>query len=226
MKIYIKSGAEDIFPESNPKTSPDMLRKYARSNRLSDRRMVAYNPSTPSDTLEYLMDTDDDIIKSGIYHNPNVTSKAKERLYQYFKGKGSDTMRAYHIQPAFANRRIKCSTLYPTHPLDEFIGEDVWIRVHIDNDPIFNPRVFGVDTSDVYIKIVDYINSAEPIYMVRWISSDYLDYESPYFDTSYTVSDFNRYTSSVDGVLVKNIDVVEPISVLSTDEIIEMLEDY
>ena len=133
MKIYIKSGYEDIFPESNPRTSPDNLREFARQDSLQVRRMLSGNPSTPPDILADMVDPkwktiangkyDDDIIKSGVYHNPNTPDEIKDMLYDYFHDKGDEFMNAYHIRykrtPRFAStdisedeiRKIYSSTL-------------------------------------------------------------------------------------------------------------------
>lgn len=111
MKIYVKSAVEDVFVESNPKTSPDKLRELAKSPRLSDRRMVAYNPSTPTDALDELVEEDDDILRAGIYGNPNTDEALRELLQEYFEGKGMGVMRAYHIPPrnkyAYASTRLR-----------------------------------------------------------------------------------------------------------------------
>ena len=115
MKLYIKSSADEHFPESNPRTPPEMLREFAKSTRLSDKRMVAYNPSTPSDVLTELIKTKDDITKSGVYHNPNTPEAVRKQLYEYFEQKGKPTMRAYHIQPTFASKSIRrTARIYPS----------------------------------------------------------------------------------------------------------------
>jgi hypothetical protein len=111
MKIYVKAGAEDIFVESNPKTSPSRLRELAASPNLSVKRMIAYNPSTPPDVLDELVEEEDDILRAGVYKNPNTDEALRELLQEYFEGRGLSVMRAFHIKPrskeAFANTRIR-----------------------------------------------------------------------------------------------------------------------
>ena len=156
MKLYIQANVEDLFPESNPRTSPEMLREFAQSSRLSDKRMVAYNPSTPPDVLIDLMNTKDDIVRSGIYHNPNVPAEVKQKLYEYFSSLGKSTMRAYHIAPMVASKSIKakrriCAST-TEYELDQFVGKDIWVKcvdLEIPDDPYyFWYRINSKDTAN------------------------------------------------------------------------------
>ena len=229
MKLYIKAKVEDIFPASNPKTSPEMLREFAKSPRLSDIRMVAYNPSTPSDVLSELIQSKDDIVRSGIYHNPNTPKDIKKRLYDYFYSKGRDTMRAYHIAPMVANTQIYDKKIYASQDdvidLDWFVGKDLWVLVRLDSYR-FNPY-------PMYVKIIRenaYSSdgtSANIIhgYDCKLISPDMIAREI------YDANGFKEYLKDRTRCLFieeGEISLVEPLDYMSTDDLVYELfgEDF
>ena len=230
MKLYIQAKVEDIFPESNPKTPPEMLREFAKSPRLSDIRMVAYNPSTPSDVLSELVQSKDDIVRSGIFHNPNTPKDVKKRLYDYFYSKGRDTMRAYHISPMTANTQIKnkkiCASTEDSIGLDWFVGKDLWVLVRLNSDR-FNSNY------PMYIKPIarksfsadgtldNVINGFE----CKLIAPDAIAHDI------YDAEGFRQYLNSRDRCMFiesDEISLVEPLDFISTDDLVYELfgEDF
>lgn len=208
MKIYIKSGYETSFKESNPKTSPDMLRRFAKTNRLSTKRMLAYNPNTPEDVLRELYDTEDDIVKSGLYHNTNTPEDVKNKVYDYFENLGDRFMEAYHISPksekAYASSSIYGSREYKG--LSGVEGEDLWmlafddtlcyIRV-IEITEFGTMRYNRVNVGDFYCFIDDNNNLLKDE-LARTMANEWKD----------NVHDF---------------DIMEPKEIITTDELIDLI---
>lgn len=223
MKLYIQAKVEDIFPESNPKTPPEMLREFAKSPRLSDIRMVAYNPSTPSDVLSELVQSKDDIVRSGIYHNPNTPDEIRKRLYDYFNSKGIATMRAYHISPTFANtqtmRKKICASQEYNIDLDWFAGKDLWVLVRLDSYR-FNPNY------PMYVKVLrkqsfsadGTLDNIIDGYECKGISPDELSSGKIYDEAKFRK--FLNDNARCMFIESDEISLVEPLDFISTDDLV------
>lgn len=229
MKLYIRSSVDEHFPESNPRTPPEMLREFAKSPRLSDIRMVAYNHSTPSDVLSELVQSKDDIVRSGIFHNPNTPKDVKKRLYDYFYSKGRDTMRAYHISPMTANTQLKnkkiCASTEDSIGLDWFVGKDYWVLVKLESDRFNGTPMYAKLIAKQAFSADGTLDNVINGYECKFIAPDAVAPEI------YDADGFRQYLNSRDRCLFveeDEISLVEPLDFISTDDLVYELfgEDF
>lgn len=81
MKQYIKSAVKNILEESlsdrqliasDPSTDIDTLRQLANDNSILVKRKLLANPSCPIDILQQYADTQDVSLQEGLAQNPNL----------------------------------------------------------------------------------------------------------------------------------------------------------